>query len=132
MRNTLPAIEVIHEKKLESTDIRLENINLDVPGKQLLVDADFIMTRGKKYGLIGRNGIGKTTLLYAICRKEFKGMDKVAQILLVEQEVTGDERSVLQTILDTDSQRRNLLEEEESLKNSTKKEDEDRLVEVYK
>ena len=132
MRSTLPAIEVIHDKKLESTDIRLENINLDVPGKQLLLDTDFIMTRGKKYGLIGRNGIGKTTLLYAICRKEFKGMEKVAQILLVEQEVQGDERSVLQTILDTDSQRRSLLEEEEILKISTKKEDEDRLVDVYK
>jgi ATP-binding cassette subfamily F protein 3 len=132
MRSTLPAVEVIHGKKHESFDIRLENINLDVPGKQLLVDTNFIMNRGRKYGLIGRNGIGKTTLLYAICRKEFKGMEKVAQVLLVEQEVQGDERNVLETILDTDTQRARLLREEEALRTSDKKEDEERLVEIYK
>jgi ATP-binding cassette subfamily F protein 3 len=131
-RSTLPAVEVIHGDKSESFDIRLNNINLDVPGKQLLVDADFIMNRGRRYGLIGRNGIGKTTLLYAICRKEFKGMEKVAQILLVEQEVVGDDRTVVETILDTDTTRSALLKEEEKLKTSTKKEDEDRLIEIYK
>lgn len=132
MRSTLPAIEVMHNRKLESFDIRLENINLDVPGKQLLVDTDFTLNRGKKYGLIGRNGIGKTTLLYAICRKEFKGMEKVSQILLVEQEVQGDERSVLETILDTDALRSRLLKEEAVLQKSSKPEDGDRLIEVYR
>ena len=135
MRSTLPAVEVIHDKKYLTFDISLHNINLDVPGKQLLVDTDFILTRGGKYGLIGRNGIGKTTLLYAICRKEFPGMEKVAQILLVEQEVQGDERSVLQTILDTDVQRSSLLKEEEALKakgESASKEEEERLEQIYK
>lgn len=132
MRSTLPAIEVMRDKKHESFDIRLENINLDVPGKQLLLDTNFILNRGKKYGLIGRNGIGKTTLLYAICRKEFKGMEKVSQILLVEQEVAGDERSVLETILDTDAVRSRLIKEEALLQKSNSKEDEDRLIEIYK
>lgn len=131
MRSTLPAIEVMHDKKTEDTDIRLENINLDVPGKQLLVDTNFILNRGKRYGLIGRNGIGKTTLLYAICRKEFKGMEKVSQILLVEQEVQGDERSVVDTITDCDARRAKLIREEKELLKSTKVEDEERLVLVY-
>lgn len=132
MRSTLPAIEVMHDKKTEDTDIRLENINLDVPGKQLLVDTNFILNRGKRYGLIGRNGIGKTTLLYAICRKEFKGMEKVSQILLVEQEVQGDERTVVETITDCDARRARLIREEKALLNSTKPEDEERLILVYK
>ena len=59
-------------------------------------------------------------------------MEKVSQILLVEQEVQGDERSVLETILDTDAVRSGLLKEEAKLMTSTKPEDEERLIEVYK
>ena len=87
MKKTMPPLEVIHNKKVGSGDIRVEGVELEVPGKQLLSDTDFILGRGRKYGLIGRNGIGKTTLLYAICRREFKGLENMPQTLLVEQEV---------------------------------------------
>lgn len=134
MRSTLPEIEVIHGAKGLSTDIMPTQIDLDVPGKQLLFDTEFKLSKGKKYGLIGRNGIGKTTLLYEICRKGFKGLENVAQILLVEQEVAGDERSVLQTILDTDTVRSKLLKEEATIKgkgDDASPEEEDRLVQIY-
>jgi ATP-binding cassette, subfamily F, member 3 len=75
MRKTMPEMEVLHNKKVGSGDIRIEGVELEVPGKQLLSDTDFILGRGRKYGLIGRNGIGKTTLLYAIIRREFKGLE---------------------------------------------------------
>jgi ATPase subunit of ABC transporter with duplicated ATPase domains len=35
-----------------------------------------IISKAKKYGLIGENGIGKTTLLYSLARKEIEGMNK--------------------------------------------------------
>jgi len=57
-----------------------------------------ILGSGRKYGLIGKNGIGKTTLLYAMCRKEIKGMENLGQILLVEQEIEGDDRTVIETV----------------------------------
>ena len=34
--------------------------------RTLLRDAEVIMVRGRRYGLVGRNGIGKTTFLRAI------------------------------------------------------------------
>lgn len=130
MRKTMPPMEVLHNKKEGSGDIRVEGVDLEVPGKVLLSQADFILGRGRKYGLIGRNGIGKTTLLYAIIRKEFKGLESMPQTLLVEQEVQGDERTVLETILATDRERLALLEEEAKLLES--EEESDRLTEIYK
>ena len=34
-----------------------------------------MLAGGRKYGFIGQNGIGKTTLMYAIVRKEVEGMN---------------------------------------------------------
>ena len=48
---------------------------MEVSGKQLLDQANLVLSAGRKYGLIGKNGIGKTTLLYQIVRKEIEGMN---------------------------------------------------------
>lgn len=63
-------------------------------------------------GLIGRNGTGKTTLLRHMAMHTIDGIPKNCQILHVEQEVVGDDTSVLQCILNTDMERTQLLEEE--------------------
>jgi ATPase subunit of ABC transporter with duplicated ATPase domains len=42
---------------------------------------------GRRYGLIGRNGTGKTTLLRAMAGHQIKGIPANCQILHVEQEV---------------------------------------------
>jgi ATPase subunit of ABC transporter with duplicated ATPase domains len=47
-------------------------ITLIVGGKTLLDDATLKLVQGKKYGLVGRNGIGKTCLINAICRRELE------------------------------------------------------------
>jgi ATPase subunit of ABC transporter with duplicated ATPase domains len=49
---------------------------LDVNGKVLLEDTQLLIAKGKKYGLVGENGIGKTTLLYSLARKEIEQMNK--------------------------------------------------------
>lgn len=66
-------------------------------------------------GLIGRNGTGKTTLLRHMAMHAIDGIPRNCQILHVEQEVVGDNTSVLQCILNTDMERTQLLEEEARL-----------------
>lgn len=39
---------------------------MDINGKVILEDSQLIISQGKKYGLIGENGIGKTTFLYGL------------------------------------------------------------------
>lgn len=41
-------------------------------GRTLLENARINLNYGRKYGMIGRNGIGKTSLLSAIARQEFE------------------------------------------------------------
>ena len=43
------------------------------------------ISNGRRYVLIGRNGVGKTTLLNHIARKEIDGIQKHIQIVHVEQ-----------------------------------------------
>lgn len=129
MRSTMPDVMVIHDKS-GSADIHVDSVDLEVPGKVLLSQAEFKLGKGRKYGLIGRNGIGKTTLLYAICRKEFKGLEHAPQILLVEQEVKGDDMSVIETILSVDKERTDLLKREAILVDSDSDVSEE-LSEIY-
>jgi ATP-binding cassette subfamily F protein 3 len=66
-------------------------------------------------GLIGRNGTGKTSLLRAMAQHAIDGIPKNCQILHVEQEVTGDDTTALQCVLNADVERVQLLQEETRL-----------------
>ena len=76
MSHRLPPIKVLHEKEGNySLDIKVDNFTLEVSGKILIENGTLLLSSGRKYGLIGHNGIGKTTLLYALARKEIEGMN---------------------------------------------------------
>ncbi|EDV24205.1 uncharacterized protein TRIADDRAFT_27065, partial [Trichoplax adhaerens] len=107
------------EAKLDSSgaktaDINIQNFDLSYADRTLLRDAEVILVRGRRYGLVGRNGIGKTTLLRAISGGELK-IPSHFTVLHVEQEVAGDDTAVLQSVLECDQQREQLLREEKEL-----------------
>jgi ATP-binding cassette subfamily F protein 3 len=66
-------------------------------------------------GLIGKNGIGKTTFLKHLAAHAFPGIPAHLQILHIEQEVEASEESVLNVVLNTDVERNSLLREEKLL-----------------
>jgi len=49
----------------------MDNLTLIVGGRNLLENAKIFFPVGRKFGLVGRNGIGKTCLLTALVRGEF-------------------------------------------------------------
>jgi ATP-binding cassette, subfamily F, member 3 len=53
---------------------------------------------GRRYGLIGRNGTGKTTFLKALAKREVPGLPDTCQILHVEQEIVGDDTTALDAV----------------------------------
>ena len=74
-KSKVPPPEVMHDKSDNiKSDIYLQNVTVIAGGKALLDKATVRFTRGRKYGLVGRNGIGKTTLINALCRKEIEKM----------------------------------------------------------
>jgi len=95
-------------------DLNLESISVDIAGKELVNDSNLTLARGRRYGLVGRNGTGKTTLLRHLCSgaENVRGIPNNCQILHVAQEVTGENKTVLESVLDCDIERRELLEKE--------------------
>jgi ATP-binding cassette subfamily F protein 3 len=73
----LPAAQVLHHKDPNrSTEFLIDNCELIVAGKNLLEDTRIQLNYGHKYGLVGRNGIGKTQLMSALARGDFDKMPK--------------------------------------------------------
>ncbi|GLJ41053.1 hypothetical protein SUGI_0849910 [Cryptomeria japonica] len=96
-------------------DIHMENFNISVGGRDLIKDGSVTLSYGRHYGLIGRNGTGKTTLLRHMAMHAIDGIPKYCQILHVEQEVVGDNITALNCVLNSDIERTQLLEEESRL-----------------
>ncbi|KAK7753897.1 ATP-binding cassette, regulator of translational elongation [Diatrype stigma] len=95
----------------KSKDIKIENIDVSIGGQRILTDTDLTLAYGHRYGLVGHNGVGKSTLLRALSRREVPIPTHIS-ILHVEQEITGDDTSALQAVLDADVWRKVLLKEQ--------------------
>lgn len=70
----------------KSKDIKLDGIDVSIGGLRILADTSLTLAYGRRYGLVGQNGIGKSTLLRALARRELAIPTHIS-ILHVEQEV---------------------------------------------
>lgn len=95
----------------KSKDIKVDNIDVSIGGKRILSDTALTLAFGRRYGLVGQNGIGKSTLLRALSRREVAIPTHIS-ILHVEQEITGDDTPALQAVLDADVWMKHLLAEQ--------------------
>ena len=59
------------------------------------------MAFGRRYGFVGRNGLGKTTLLRSISKRELFIPSHIS-VLHVEQEVRGDDTNATNSVLEAD------------------------------
>uniref|UniRef100_A0A8C5AH52 ABC transporter domain-containing protein n=1 Tax=Gadus morhua TaxID=8049 RepID=A0A8C5AH52_GADMO len=97
-----------------SYDIRIENFDVSFGERSLLQGAEVMLAAGRRYGLIGRNGLGKTTLLKMLASRSLRVPAHIT-ILHVEQEVDGDDTVALQSVLESDTLREGLLLQERQL-----------------
>ena len=99
--------------------LRISDISYSVEGRPLFVGASATIPAGHKVGLVGRNGTGKTTL-FKLIRGELvlEGGDislpSRARIGGVAQEVPSSSMSLLNTVLEADTERTELLAEAET------------------
>ncbi|KAK0307743.1 ATP-binding cassette, regulator of translational elongation [Friedmanniomyces endolithicus] len=98
----------------KSKDIKVDGIDITIGGKRILTDTNLTLAFGRRYGLVGQNGIGKSTLLRALSKREVAIPTHIS-ILHVEQEIAGDDTPALQAVLDADVWRKHLLREQEKL-----------------
>lgn len=85
--------EAISSEDAPFYDDIILNMDLFVKGKQIIDNAQLTLVRNEKYGLVGRNGVGKTTLLKAIRKRKFN-IPKGLKIHAIKQDYVSDERVI--------------------------------------
>ncbi|KAK0506421.1 P-loop containing nucleoside triphosphate hydrolase protein [Armillaria luteobubalina] len=91
-------LEAVNAKN-KSRDIHLPSIDVNF-GSNLLAPT-LTLAHGRRYGLIGRNGVGKSTLLRHIAMREVPIPAHIS-ILFVEQEIIGDDTAAIDSVLKAD------------------------------
>src|SRR5205085_6522598 len=94
----------------------LDDISLRIAGRLLLDGASARIPDGARVGLVGRNGIGKTTLFRAIAGEMpiehgAIGMPSRARIGRLAQEAPSGPESLIEVVLTADTERARLLAE---------------------
>ncbi|KAK8192963.1 ATP-binding cassette protein [Phyllosticta capitalensis] len=102
------------DSSAKSKDIKVDGIDISIAGQRILADTNLTLAYGRRYGLVGQNGIGKSTLLRALSKREVAIPTHIS-ILHVEQEIAGDDTPALQSVLDADVWRKHLLKEQEKI-----------------
>ena len=115
-----------------AVDIKIEKFSIAAKGKDLFRDASLMIAAGRRYGLVGPNGHGKTTLLRHIGSRALQIPPNI-DVLYCEQEVVADEKTALETVLLADEKRTNLLNQKDALEAEQEKGKDvtERLNEVY-
>ncbi len=99
--------------------LKIDDIRFAIEGRPLFEGASVIIPDGHKVGFVGRNGTGKTTL-FRLIRSELAleggniSINRGVRIGGVAQEVPGSETSLLDTVLEADTERASLLAEAET------------------
>ena len=102
------------DETASSVDVIVPNFTITAPHRTLFRDASLRLVSGRRYGLLGPNGRGKSTLLKYLAARQLpvpEGLD----VLLVEQDVCASDDSVIDQVLAADVLRTRLLKEEEEL-----------------
>ncbi|MEM6386895.1 MAG: ABC-F family ATP-binding cassette domain-containing protein [Pseudomonadota bacterium] len=105
--------------------LRIDDIRFAIEGRPLFEGASAIIPDGHKVGFVGRNGTGKTTL-FRLIRGELAlesgaiTINRGARIGGVAQEVPGSETSLLDTVLEADTERAALMAEAETATDPTR------------
>ncbi|KAG8367117.1 hypothetical protein BUALT_Bualt16G0039200 [Buddleja alternifolia] len=99
-------------------DITIDNFSVSARGKELLKNTSVKISHGKRYGLVGPNGMGKSTLLKLLAWRRIP-VPKNIDVLLVEQEVVGDNRTALEAVVSANEELVKLRQEVASLQDAS-------------
>jgi len=97
-----------------SRDINIQNFTMLHKGSVMLDETEIILNHGNRYGLIGRNGCGKSTLMKALGARAVpipEGID----IFHLKEEIEASEITALDAVITVDEERVRLEKEVENL-----------------
>lgn len=81
-----------------SLDIKLSSVSLLFHGKVLIQDSTLELNYGRRYGLLGENGCGKSTFLKSLAAREFP-IPKQIDVYLLNEPAEATELSALEYVV---------------------------------
>ena len=105
--------------------LKIEDISFRIGGKTLFESGTVMIPHGNKVGIVGRNGIGKSTLFNLIrgeaqLERGYINFPKKTRIGSMAQEAPATEKNLVETVLEYDSERHSLLLEAEETKDPSR------------
>jgi ATP-binding cassette subfamily F protein 2 len=67
----------VYSSQERSRDIKIESYSLNYFGRVLIENANIELNFGRRYGLVGANGSGKSTFLHSIAEKDIEIPDHI-------------------------------------------------------
>jgi ATP-binding cassette subfamily F protein 2 len=67
----------VYSSQERSRDIKIESYSLNYFGRVLIENANIELNFGRRYGLVGSNGSGKSTFLHSIAEKDIEIPDHI-------------------------------------------------------
>ncbi|KAF6029887.1 ABCF2 [Bugula neritina] len=115
----------------DARDVQISSLSISFHGAELLTDTNCELNMGRRYGLIGANGCGKSSLLSVLGNREVPIPDHV-DIFHLKREMPPSDKTALECVMEVDQTRLYLEKEAEEL--AVKTDDDqahDRLMEIY-
>ncbi|KAG8737784.1 hypothetical protein FRC10_007811 [Ceratobasidium sp. 414] len=118
--------------------ISSDPVNISIGNRDILVDAHLRLKANVRYGLVGRNGQGKSTILKALAEKIIPGVPENIRILLVGQvddslldpTKSSAQATVVEVVVKSDSRREYAMWEYKTLSTALESDSEIQLVEA--
>jgi ATP-binding cassette, subfamily F, member 2 len=95
----------------QSRDIHIDNFTMSFHGRLLIDGASITLNYGQRYGLLGENGCGKTTLLDALAHRDVEIPEHI-DIHIVQGEVEPTEQNALEYCVESAKKKVARLEKE--------------------
>jgi ATP-binding cassette subfamily F protein 2 len=113
-----------------SRDVQVQEFSLQFHGRELVVDSMLELNYGRRYGLIGLNGTGKSTLLQAIVAREVPVPGHI-DIHLLAKEIEGSDQTALEAVMADVTLERERLEEQAERLAEEDEPDSNTLEDIY-
>merc|ERR1711962_1938080 len=111
-------------------DVKIDNFSVTFYGAELLQDTKLELSVGNRYGLMGVNGCGKSTLMACLGNREVPIQEHI-DIYYLAREIPASEKTALEAVMEADEERIKLEKLAETLALEEDEESQDYLMQVY-
>mmetsp|Transcript_28546 Transcript_28546/g.90974 ORF Transcript_28546/g.90974 Transcript_28546/m.90974 type:complete len:613 (-) Transcript_28546:48-1886(-) len=111
-------------------DIKIDSFSMGLGGTELIQDCAIEVTIGRRYGLLGQNGCGKSNFMQCLAHREVPIPDHV-DIYHLQEEAEPTDRNALESVVDWIKDEIARLEKLEEYIMTEHGPEDDRLAEIY-